>query len=688
MSRKMLTGIILIFLVIVGYVYFSTKENSQGTSESKVDKPSAEVGQAVSQKFASENKEPVTDNRTLTEIGKSFQECSEVLSYAEKYKPRFRSPSKIPEEISANYDDEDIAIWIEKNSDAYTLDAINWLSNQRTRRSDYEIRRKKQNQIALNHNRGLPLEPDVGRMKAVGYSLNSPQYSEAWFIEILKKDKQKKHTILSEMNIVATDISLLLNSEKINDNEIIFLLDYVKDLNSYTRFGERFIYDVAKSNRMAVFDALLSRGVQVEDTRFSTNLLEQVVSLALPTQKQKDAMAARDMHYEISKYRYKFEFHERKEMITKLMALGLPYRWTKIDPFHNKVGAKYGSLTGRNSERKERLLSTLGWFPSDEPERDPYLELPSTLIAALEEVKDNYYREILGEQKYLLWKNCRKQQAFIFRQPGKTAEQIISDTRLQYDTDGKVESALSRISPLLVDCFRRSQSGANFSLVGKNNQLAVVNAVGLYRSGEKEEALSRLGQLVLDKNGKHFVFWAAVRKNIEDLADLIQAGYLPDSQNFREVSLLDVERFKNAISHAGDFKGADSTGKTLVYHTTASCRIPLLKHLQENGYDYHSDIFGEDALAVAIRDESICHRHFKKSENRDQDKLNLITTLMKFRPKINAHHLKLMAKLKMENYRVYQKIVENFPELEADEAVEPNLYTCQYLKQYQPVYVY
>ncbi|MCO7223923.1 hypothetical protein [Pleionea sp. CnH1-48] len=649
----------LTLVVVTGYFLLKT-ENKKVKVKSESDEPKIIN---IAQKLASDSSPPFDMTSLSTSPGEEFARCKSLFySLSSTFRDIQDFNITLPEEISSQYSSDEIVVALQ----SLGLDARPYANKILDARFDYE-------------------EFDKGLMSS------NVSNTEAYLKDFLVADENTKLQMLEERPIYAQNITSLLGDQKRNleslayieknkdkiekeyyqmvksayfsNQEIKELIRYIRNIDAPTSsLSQRLsLVEVAAIfGNVEIFEFLLKQDAKIESTYLEPNILERVI-----------------------KYGKLEESPESFKLILQtLMNYSLPFRvkeGSQYDPHRLYIGSGNREFFDELSNEKKELLASVGIDFESRVNDESYRDLAEpALIEKIITLSNEHLYSKSGSSKAEA-DDCVAFVKQIFRNLLKhDLLQVIRDADSMYSDRKDRLEYLNSLEPGLVDAYRIIEENlppSSGNIVISHEEIILATLLEKEKYQEVEDFIEKHQFKDLEMES---LFWKVAGKQGVDLKILLDNQFITADDNYSKAGRVTPEQLKTLINYGLPFNNMDKREKTLVYYAAGYCNIELLSYLNRQEYAYHKSQVGDDPLGETIRRLGLssppCSRVRVNGKDYSPNKNlrtpeNLVAELMKFHPKINQHHLKKMAELKVLNIDTYNKIVEKVPELTVSDDV-------------------
>ncbi|MCW8880335.1 MAG: hypothetical protein OQJ89_05080 [Kangiellaceae bacterium] len=639
--------------VIFGFNVYqpSSEYASRNLAQQSTTDISADIGLSQAPELEDEKIAPTLAN------GNKFEQCFSIVKKVNDKRNSWRNNRfEVPEKIAKKYASDEILVALE----ALQLSSSTYLNEQieaSLKQLAVEQRIQKSGQV-------YPEEFYTTTEK--GYKVVD---MTRFFQRFLDAPETERIHLAKSIPLLAYDVEKIFNST-FSEDEIVDILSYIEDIESpfdnrsHVR-DFRLIDFAAARGMLKIFNYLIQRGVKIENRPTMMNTLEVVIF--------------RHKRYPDPK---KSNTRNFQQVIQTLLSYELPVR---IRNSHYGDHLKVGGPAQRSSYPKpdhetEEFFKNLGVDLGKRITHEYFLqESNPELIKALEDYGNQQLFGDLpnGQQDAIdCYEFVTKVESLIYRHD---IQQTLDKVSAEHNgLSDKIIPVLNQMEPALVEVYMALEATpAPSNNITFDTRSITFNLPNLLRTGDLEKAKELLQkQEEISAEDRHAVFWTVVRSNVEHIGFLVENGLVPEFEDYQKAANLTPEQIKVLAEWDYKFESVDKRGKSLAFYAAFACNTELIDFVYEKDYPYHTQQWGEDPLASAIRYTS-CRRWQGQDYPSNYNKKSMIKSLMKFKPQISMHHLQRMAELKLREVKNYQEIIEMVPELAVNDELLPSGYYVQ-----------
>jgi len=471
---------------------------------------------------------------------------------------------------------------------------------------------------------------------------------EKHFKSLLEKPKKEREEELQETGLLIREVIEVITSGKFNNQQSIEIMALLVDINGYSHDVANYRADslldvIAELKNYELLEGYIELGGNISNKKFGANALERLLS-QLKAKENPDT----------------------KRLINKLVAENLPIRVGYTDGFRGEeiqLGA-FWKRTVREPEAFKKIVEELGLVLIDTPTRESLKEKTAVMEIyqkLLQDKRDNRSGSLqkLAESEIEL---CRDTKNSIYQLLSvKNDNDLLKNAKQLYGDDkASIVESLQSISPALVDCFLQLEHG--FKRTSANASSDTRKAFRLIYQDKIYQGIQEFNSVDRDENERANFFWDIVSSRPAAAGALIESGIIPQHNDFFWAARLNANTYSIIADLGFSFEHASPNGESLAQYAAKNCNADLMEVLFQREQPYSHSPFGNDVLSRAIMTNR-CRT--------EKQRIDLIQSVMKFKPKVQAYHQNNMAYLRLKDFSSYSSISKIFPQLAAAEETKP-----------------
>lgn len=466
--------------------------------------------------------------------------------------------------------------------------------------------------------------------------------------------EEERKSNIQKIGLVVNDVVEALRSNEFSNRQLIELMSLLVDINGFTHNPANYRPDnlldaIVDVKSEVLFDAYIELGGKVENTAFGVNPLERLIS-------------NQNLH----------GGPVPQELVKKLAEYHLPIRVNRSsDPKEESIelGA-FWKHPVPNVEHFEELVLSENLIVSAAPKKDSLSEIPE-VKEIFEKLKKDKISSRIPELSKVSMQDieiCQTTSKSVFRSMNTAAGQAVIEKAKEIfgDEQSEVVGYLNEIEPGLVDCYLSSKNRFPRTFPNFSNDYS--NIYRKITKGEIYNGIQEFNSIERDDNQKAFLFWELVAASPEYAGPLVESGILPQRNDFFWAARSLDGKSYSAIEKLGfsfDHKSPD--GKSLTEYAAKQCNSELISELYSLQQPYTYETMGRDALGIALTTRSCKNK---------KERLDVVSSVMKFKPVIKNSHQQDIADLRLKDYSTYKTISDIYPQLKIAEDVKNSQYFC------------
>ncbi len=326
----------------------------------------------------------------------------------------------------------------------------------------------------------------------------------------------------------------------------------------------------------------------------------------------------------------------------------------------------YSSLTLENIHEIESLgIQFITAETEETTKEDPrYLDIAQAIV----EHRDEFIRQQLQVESLDRYRQCQRITEKVNNvlrshekaiEAGRTFENFSGD----FDT---FQKKLFEIEPGLTDCVSETERLSPFTVRTKIRYEEIIKVAELYQQQGIHHVVAEAQKLDLSNSEKEYLVWRLEGNDLSYLQFFSDYGLLPDSFSMSKLITAKPSTLEALTELGFNFNSPSDIGRSLVESATAQCNTDLVNWAADQNFTYQFSDIRSDALAISLRARCSIK----------QNKFDLVSAVMRFSPSIKNYHQQRLAELRLNDYLLFTKLSERFPQLNIGDEVEPSGLIC------------